>query len=64
VGERDSDYVTAMADWELAEYRKSLEDALAQAEVPKYYLPPNSCKSSCQPSWRSRTREGAENARP
>jgi hypothetical protein len=39
VGERDSDYVTAMADWELAEYRKSLEDALAQAEVPKYYLP-------------------------
>jgi hypothetical protein len=28
-----------MADWELTEYRKGLEDALAQAEVPKYYLP-------------------------
>jgi hypothetical protein len=34
-----ADEVPAMTDWELARYREKLEDVLAQAEVPKYYLP-------------------------
>ena len=54
-----ADEVKAMTDWELTTYREKIEDLLAHAEVPKYYLPRERLQSNWQLSWRSRTREVA-----
>jgi hypothetical protein len=39
VGENDAGYMATLTDWELNDYRETLEWTLAQAELPKLSLP-------------------------
>ena len=53
-----------MADWELTTYREKLENLLAQAEVPKYYLSREQLQEQLATVLAEQDARGGDDARP